>query len=77
LLAVSVALVMVQLDGTVVSVASPTIGAAMKAMLSGLQWVSNSYLLTISAMVVPAGMLGDRFGHRRLFLAGIAAARIF
>lgn len=72
LVAVGLALMMVQLDGTVVSIAAPTIGRELDASLAGLQWISTSYLLTISTAVVLAGWLGDRLGPRRVFLAGAA-----
>jgi EmrB/QacA subfamily drug resistance transporter len=61
---------MVQLDGTGVSIATPTIGRELSASLAELQWISASYLLTISATVVLGGWLGDRYGCRPVFLAG-------
>jgi EmrB/QacA subfamily drug resistance transporter len=68
---VSLAFVMVQLDGTVVSISGPNIGRDLGASLSGLQWISNSYLLTISTIVILAGKFGDRIGHQRVFLNGV------
>jgi EmrB/QacA subfamily drug resistance transporter len=59
-------------DGSVVNVALPAIGAGLHAHASGLQWTVNGYLLPLSALLLLGGAAGDRFGRRRLFLAGIA-----
>ncbi|HYJ83100.1 MAG TPA: MFS transporter [Allosphingosinicella sp.] len=59
-------------DGSVVNVALPAIGADLHARASGLQWIVNAYLLPLSALLLLGGAAGDRFGRRRLFLAGIA-----
>ena len=52
------------LDGTVVNVALPHIGADLDADVAGLQWTVNGYLLTLAAFVLLGGALGDRFGRR-------------
>jgi EmrB/QacA subfamily drug resistance transporter len=59
------------LDSTVVNVALPHIGADLHANLPVLQWTSNGYLLTLSALILLGGALGDRFGRRRIFVTGI------
>jgi EmrB/QacA subfamily drug resistance transporter len=59
-------------DGSVVNVALPAIGADLHAHASGLQWIVNAYLLPLSALLLLGGAAGDKFGRRRLFLAGIA-----
>ena len=59
------------LDGTVVNVALPTIGREMGAGLTGQQWVLDGYLLTLSALLLAGGAAGDRYGRRRIFLAGL------
>lgn len=59
------------LDATVVNVALPAIGADLGGGLSGLQWVLDAYLVTLTALVLLGGLLGDRYGRRRLFLAGV------
>ena len=59
------------IDGTVVNVALPHIGADLDAGLAGLQWVLAAYLVTLTALVLLGGVLGDRYGRRRAFLAGI------
>jgi EmrB/QacA subfamily drug resistance transporter len=59
------------LDGTVVNVALPAIGRDLDAGLAGQQWVIDGYLLTQSALLLSGGAAGDRYGHRRVFLAGL------
>ena len=72
LAAISLGVMMVALDGTVVSVANPTIQRDLGATLAGLQWVTNGYLLALAVLLIPGGKLGDRFGRRRMFAIGIA-----
>jgi EmrB/QacA subfamily drug resistance transporter len=64
-------LFLLMLDSTVVALALPSIRHDVGASASGLQWVMNGYLLAITALVVTAGRLGDMFGRKRLFLAGM------
>ena len=59
------------LDGTIVNVALPAIGEELDAAMSGLQWVVSGYLLTLSALILVAGSLGDRIGRRRVYLVGV------
>lgn len=59
------------LDGTVVNVALPAIDEDLGAGLSGLQWILDGYLVTLSALLLLGGSLGDLFGRRRLFLLGL------
>ena len=59
-------------DGSVVNVTLPAIGADVGGGAEGLQWMINAYLLPLSALLLLGGAAGDRFGRRRLFLAGIA-----
>jgi EmrB/QacA subfamily drug resistance transporter len=54
-----------------VSIAMPAIRATTGATLSQAQWVSNAYMLMLSALILTGGALGDRFGLRRSFAAGI------
>jgi EmrB/QacA subfamily drug resistance transporter len=72
LLAVSLGMMMVGIDGTIVAVANPSIQAQLHASLPGIQWVTNGYLLALAVLLIPAGKAGDRFGHKKVFLAGIA-----
>jgi EmrB/QacA subfamily drug resistance transporter len=71
LVSVSLGIMMVGLDGTVVSVANPTIGKDLGASLADLQWVTNGYLLAIAVLLVFGGRLGDRFGRKRFLLIGM------
>jgi EmrB/QacA subfamily drug resistance transporter len=64
-------LFLLMLDSTVVALALPAIRHDVDASAEGLQWVMNGYLLTIAVLVVTAGRLGDMFGRKRVFLAGI------
>src|SRR5215472_14179458 len=64
-------LFMVLLDASIVNVALPTIQADLHANLSDLQWVIDAYTLPLAALMLTAGTLGDRFGRKRLFLAGL------
>ena len=57
---------MVLLDSTVVNVALPTIGRHLNATLAGLQWTVTAYTLTLAALILLGGSLGDRAGRRRL-----------
>jgi EmrB/QacA subfamily drug resistance transporter len=59
------------LDGSVVNVALPAIGDDLGASLTGLQWTVNAYLVTLSALLLLGGSLGDRFGRRRMFVLGL------
>lgn len=72
LLAASFAFVIVQLDVTIVNVALPAIGRELGAGVSALQWVVDAYTLGFAVFLLSAGVLGDRFGARRIFLAGFA-----
>jgi len=58
------------LDATVVNVALPDIGRDLHASTSTLQWVLNGYTLTLAALILLGGSLGDRYGRRRVFVAG-------
>jgi EmrB/QacA subfamily drug resistance transporter len=60
------------LDVTVVNIALPALGADLGADLAGLQWTINGYTLTLAAFILLGGSLGDRYGRRRLFVAGTA-----
>src|SRR6266851_3549494 len=72
LLAVALGVMMVGIDGTIVAVANPAIQSHLHASLAGIQWVSNAYLLALAVSLIAAGKLGDRFGHKKVFLAGVA-----
>jgi EmrB/QacA subfamily drug resistance transporter len=62
---------MIVLDTTIVNVALPSIRADLGFSETSLAWVVNAYLLTFGGFLLLGGRLGDLYGHRRLFLAGI------
>jgi EmrB/QacA subfamily drug resistance transporter len=59
------------LDGTVVGIALPAIGRNFGAAMAALQWVVNGYTLTLAALMLLGGALGDRYGRRRIFTIGV------
>src|ERR1700751_2595504 len=63
---------MIVLDSTIVNVALPSIRADLGFNETSLAWVVNAYLLTFGGFLLLGGRLGDLFGQRRMFLAGIA-----
>ena len=63
---------MIVLDTTIVNVALPSIRADLGFSETSLAWVVNAYLLTFGGFLLLGGRLGDLYGHRRLFLIGIA-----
>ncbi|MGO4127536.1 MFS transporter [Inquilinus sp. YAF38] len=72
LAALSLGVVVVQVDVTVVNVALDQIQGLMQGGVAGLQWVVNGYTLAFASLLLTGGALGDRFGARRLYLAGFA-----
>lgn len=60
------------IDSTVVAIAIPAIRASLDATLGQAQWVHNAYMLTLAALILVGGAMGDRFGLARVFGAGIA-----
>jgi EmrB/QacA subfamily drug resistance transporter len=72
LLVVCLGDLMIVLDGTIVNVALPSIRDDLGFSETSLAWVVNAYLLTFGGFLLLGGRLGDLFGHRRMFLAGIA-----
>jgi EmrB/QacA subfamily drug resistance transporter len=68
----STALFMASLDNLVVTTALPSIKAHLHAGLAGLQWTVNAYTLTFAVLLLTGAALGERFGRRRMFTAGLA-----
>jgi EmrB/QacA subfamily drug resistance transporter len=60
------------IDGSVVNVGLPAIGQNLHGNAVQLQWIINAYLLPLSALLLLGGALGDRFGRRKILIAGIA-----
>jgi EmrB/QacA subfamily drug resistance transporter len=72
LLSAALGVMMVAIDGTIVGVANPVIQAKLGASLTDIQWVTNGYLLALAVTLITIGKIGDRFGHKKVFLTGIA-----
>src|SRR5579864_964506 len=69
--ALTLAVLAVGLDGTVLSVALPTLATALHASESDLQWFSSGYLLVLAAAMLPAGLLGDRYGRKKVMIGAL------
>src|SRR6516164_1652788 len=60
------------IDGTVVNVALPALQSGLGATISELQWVVEAYALLLAALLLTGGALGDLYGRRKVFAAGVA-----
>lgn len=72
LLVLCLGVLMIVLDTTIVNVALPSIRADLGFSETGLVWVVNAYMLSFGGFMLLGGRLGDLYGHRRMFLAGLA-----
>ena len=72
LIGVSLAVMAVGLDGTVLGVALPTLAKVLHASESDLQWFSSGYFLVLAAAMLPAGLLGDRYGRKKVLVIALA-----
>src|SRR5882762_3642842 len=72
LIVLCLGVLMIVLDTTIVNVALPSIRADLGFTETSLVWVVNAYMLTFGGFLLLSGRLGDLFGHRKLFLLGIA-----
>jgi EmrB/QacA subfamily drug resistance transporter len=72
LLTMCFALAMAMLDNTVVNVALPTISRELDAGVTDLQWIVDGYVLAFASLLLTGGIVGDRYGRRKTFLAGLA-----
>jgi DHA2 family multidrug resistance protein-like MFS transporter len=70
--AVFLTILCVGIDSTALSVALPTLARSLHASEPDLQWFSSGYFLVLAAAMLPAGLLGDRYGHKRVFLISLA-----
>ncbi len=71
LLCVSVPAFMINLDSNIVAVSLPSIGRALKADFSDIEWVVGAYTLAFASVLMPAGALADSYGRRRALLIGL------
>jgi DHA2 family multidrug resistance protein-like MFS transporter len=69
--ALALSLLVVGLDLTILNVALPTLATELDASTGQLQWFADSYNLVLAAALLPAGMLGDRFGRKRMLLVAL------
>src|SRR5579862_8767511 len=67
---------MIILDGTIVTVALPSIQRQLGFSPAGVSWVMNAYLIAFGSLLLLAGRLGDLIGRKRMFLAGLVAFTI-
>src|ERR1700691_3828480 len=72
LVAIAASVLVVGLDLTVLNLALPTISTDLHASTSDLQWILDSYSLVLAAVMLPAGLLGDRFGRKKVLIAALA-----
>lgn len=72
LIAVCVGTFMLLVDVTIVQVALPTIQHHLHASFTDLQWIIDGYALTLAALILTWGSISDRFGRKRVFVAGLA-----
>jgi len=71
LVAIAASVLVVGLDLTVLNLALPTIATDLHASTSDLQWISDAYSLVLAAAMLPAGMLGDRLGRKKVLLVAL------
>jgi MFS transporter, DHA2 family, multidrug resistance protein len=71
LVAIAASVLVVGLDLTVLNLALPTISTDLHASTSDLQWILDSYSLVLAAVMLPAGLLGDRFGRKKVLLVAL------
>ena len=71
LIAIAASVLVVGLDLTVLNLALPTIATGLHASTSDLQWISDAYSLVLAAAMLPAGLLGDRLGRKKVLLVAL------
>jgi MFS transporter, DHA2 family, multidrug resistance protein len=71
LIAIAASVLVVGLDLTVLNLALPTISGDLHASTSDLQWILDSYSLVLAAVMLPAGLLGDRLGRKKVLLVAL------
>jgi MFS family permease len=69
---ICLAVLIINVDNTILNVALPTLVRKLHATSSGLQWIVDSYAMVFAGLLLVAGSLADRFGRKLLFLIGLA-----
>ncbi|MCL2734032.1 MAG: MFS transporter [Actinomycetia bacterium] len=69
--AIGLSLLAVGVDSTILNVAVPTISSDLGASTSQLQWIVDSFTLVLAAVLLPAGLLGDKYGRKKFLLASL------
>jgi EmrB/QacA subfamily drug resistance transporter len=69
LVAIAASVLVVGLDLTVLNLALPNMSVSLHASTTDLQWIVDAYSLVLAALILPAGLLGDRYGRKRMLLA--------
>ncbi len=80
LIAMSLAAIAFSLDLTVLNLALPTLSSALNASTNQLQWIADSYALMLAVLTLPAGLIGDRYGRKKMMLVALTlfgAASLF
>ena len=71
LVALVLSVLVLGFDGTILNVALPDLAVQLHADTGQLQWIVDAYLVVFAAAMLPAGLLGDRFGRRRMPITGL------
>ncbi|WP_405797953.1 MFS transporter [Streptomyces sp. NBC_01506] len=71
LIALTISVLVIGFDTTILNVALPTLAAETGASTGELQWIIDSYAVVFASAMLPAGFLGDRFGRRKMLVAGL------
>lgn len=74
--AAAIGIIMVAADGIFVILANPYLSSKFHASFADLQWIFDAYILALMAVLIPAGKIGDRIGHRKVFLTGVTGYAI-
>ncbi len=72
LAALLLGVLVVGLDVTILNVALPTLATDLNASTADLQWIVDAFIVVLAALLLPAGLLGDRIGRKKVLLAGLA-----
>ncbi|HEU4738250.1 MAG TPA: MFS transporter [Solirubrobacterales bacterium] len=74
LLAISIPLIMVGIDGTILNVALPTIATDLDTTSSELVWINSAYIITFGSTILLSASIGDKFGRKRVLQLGCSSS---